>query len=114
MSASPSALTLPPSTPSTPYTISFQDGEVIYIPLSKSSTRLLITGVETSNAFALVGSSGSQSDPIGFHFHRETHDVFLCLKGNVNVWAGEEARTMGEGDFASVPPVNTTLLLPQM
>lgn len=60
-------LTLPPSTPNTPYTISSQDGEIIYIPLSKSATRLLITGAETDNAFAVVGSGGSEGDPIGFH-----------------------------------------------
>jgi quercetin dioxygenase-like cupin family protein len=90
-----------------PYVISSQDGEIIYIPLSKSATRLLVTGKETDNAFAIVGSSGSQGDPIGFHYHRESHDVFLCLKGNVNVWAGEKCRTMGAGDFASVPPVRS-------
>ena len=88
-----------------PYVISSQDGEIIYIPLSKSATRLLVTGKETDNAFAVVGSGGSQSDPIGFHYHRETHDVFLCLKGSINVWAGEQCRTMQAGDFASVPPV---------
>lgn len=79
-------------------------GEVIYIPCSLSATRLLVTGKETNNAFAVVGSGGTHSAPIGFHFHRETHDVFLCLKGAVNVWAGDQARTMTPGDFASVPP----------
>ena len=32
--------------------------------------------------------------------------MFLCLKGAVNVWAGEKARRMEAGDFASVPPVS--------
>ncbi|CAK1358249.1 unnamed protein product [Cercospora beticola] len=95
---------LPPSVPGRPYVISSQEGEIIYIPLSKSATRLLVTGKETDNAFAVVGSSGSQSDPIGFHYHRHTHDVFLCLKGKVNVWANDQARTMEAGDFASVTP----------
>lgn len=99
------ATDLPPSVPGRPYVISSQEGEIIYIPLSKSATRLLVTGKETDNAFAVVGSSGSQSDPIGFHYHRHTHDVFLCLKGKVNVWANDQARTMEAGDFASVPPV---------
>ncbi|KXT16290.1 hypothetical protein AC579_465 [Pseudocercospora musae] len=98
------ATDLPPGVSGKPYVISSQDGEIVYIPLSKSATRLLVTGKETDNAFAVVGSSGSQSDPIGFHYHAKTHDVFLCLKGNVNVWANDEARTMGPGDFASVPP----------
>jgi len=96
---------LPPGVPGKPYVISSQDGEIIYIPLSKSATRLLITGKESENAFAVVSSGGSQSAPIGFHYHREAHDVFLCQSGSVNVWAGEKCRTMGAGDFASVPPV---------
>ncbi|KAK4554089.1 hypothetical protein LTR86_008930 [Recurvomyces mirabilis] len=95
---------LPPGAPGKPYVISSQDGEIIYIPLSKSATRLLVTGKESDNAFAIVASGGSQSDPIGFHYHQEAHDVFLCLAGEVNVWAGDQCRTMTAGDFASVPP----------
>jgi quercetin dioxygenase-like cupin family protein len=98
---------LPVGTPGKPYVISSQDGEIIYIPGSKSATRLLITGKESENAFAVVASGGSESAPIGFHYHRETHDVFLCLQGACNVWAGEKCRTMTAGDFASVPPVGT-------
>ncbi|KAK4544585.1 hypothetical protein LTR36_004157 [Oleoguttula mirabilis] len=97
-------LELPPGAPGKPYVISSQDGEIIYIPLSKSATRLVVTGKETENAFAVVSSGGSQGDPIGFHYHKETHDVFLCLAGSLNIWAGEKARTMTAGDFASVPP----------
>ena len=66
--------------------------------------RLIITGQETDNAFAVVGTGGVEGGPIGFHYHRETHDVFLCLKGSVNVWAGDQCRTLGAGDLASVPP----------
>lgn len=98
----------PPGRPGAPYVISSQDGEIIYIPLSKSATRLLVTGKETEDAFAVVASGGSQGDPIGFHYHREAHDVFLCLQGSINVWAGEKCRTLGPGDFASVPPVSTS------
>jgi hypothetical protein len=107
MSATPSPLAagLPPGRAGEPYIISTQDGEIIYIPLSKSATRLLVTGKESDDAFAIVSSGGSQSDPVGFHYHRETHDVFLCLQGNVNIWAGDQCRTLSGGDFASVPPV---------
>ena len=80
-------------------------GEVIYIPCSKSATRLLVTGKESDGAFAVVSSGGSGDKPIGFHYHREAHDVFLCIKGRMNVWGGEVCRTMEPGDFASVPPV---------
>ncbi|KAI7261655.1 cupin domain-containing protein [Hortaea werneckii] len=100
----PETTITPPGAPGKPYIISSQDGEIIYIPLSKSATRLLVTGAETDNAFAIVGSGGSQSDPIGFHYHRAAHDIFLCLRGHINVWADAQCRTLGAGDFASVPP----------
>lgn len=103
--------TLPPSAPGQPYVISTQDGEIIYIPLSKSATRLLVTGKETDDAFAVVGTGGSQSDPIGFHYHKEAHDVFLCIQGSMNVWADEKCRTLTAGDLASVPPVSRRCVL---
>lgn len=87
-----------------PYILESLCGEVIYIPLSKSATRLLVTGKESENAFAVVGTGGTSGDPIGFHFHREAHDVFLCLKGSVKIWAGDQCRILGPDDFASVPP----------
>ncbi|KAJ9608055.1 hypothetical protein H2200_007043 [Cladophialophora chaetospira] len=95
---------LPPGQPGRPYVLQSLCGEIIYIPLSRSATRLLVTGKETDNAFAVVGTGGSEGAPIGFHYHRETHDVFLCLKGAVNVWADDQCRTLGPGDLASVPP----------
>lgn len=101
---------LPPYEPGKAYTLKSLEGEIIYIPCSKSATRLLVTGKETEGAFAVVGSGGSLSPPIGFHFHREAHDVFLCLKGSVNVWAGDTCRTMLPGDLASVPPVRSAAM----
>ncbi|KAK5046896.1 hypothetical protein LTR84_007250 [Exophiala bonariae] len=95
---------LAPGQANQPYILESLCGEVIYIPLSKSATRLLVTGKESDNAFAIVGTGGAQGDPIGFHYHREAHDVFLCLKGNVNVWADDQCRTLSAGDLASVPP----------
>ena len=100
----PQKLELPPGRPAQPYVLHSLCGEIIYIPCSRSATRLLVTGKESDNAFAVVGSGGAQSAPIGFHYHNDAHDVFLCIKGQVNVWAGDQARTMSAGDFASVPP----------
>lgn len=74
--------------------------------------RLLVTGKETDNAFAVVGTGGTFDAPIPFHYHNEAHDVFLCLKGKINVWAEDSARSLGPGDFASVPPVCPPPLLP--
>lgn len=93
----------PPGTQKS-YVVSLFRGEQLVIPCSNSVMRLLVTGKETGMTFAVVGTGGSAGDPIGYHFHREAHDVFLCLKGNVNVWANKTARTMSPGDFASVPP----------
>ncbi|KAH7336451.1 RmlC-like cupin domain-containing protein [Rhexocercosporidium sp. MPI-PUGE-AT-0058] len=96
-------LTTPPST-TTPYTLPSYSGELWTIPTSNSVMRLLVTGKETANTFAVVSTGGTYDKPIGFHYHREAHDVFLCLKGTMNVWADDQARVLGEGDFASVPP----------
>ena len=101
------SLELPPGHPGISYVVPSLCGEIIYIPCSKSAMRLLVTGKETDNAFALVGTGGTTGDPIGFHFHREAHDVFLCLKGEVNVWANDQCRTLTAGDLASVPPVSS-------
>ena len=98
------AVQLPPGQPNRPYRLQSLCGEIIYIPCSRSATRLLVTGKETENAFAVVGTGGAEGAPIGFHYHREAHDVFLCLKGAVNVWADDQCRTLGPGDLASVPP----------
>lgn len=98
-------LSVPPGKPGKAYKLESLGGEIIYIPLSKSATRLLVTGKESDGAFAVVSAGGSGGDPIGFHYHREAHDLFLCIKGRINVWAAEECRTMEPGDFASVPPV---------
>jgi hypothetical protein len=37
--------------------------------------------------------------------NREAHDVFICTKGSLQVWAGEKSRVLYPGDVASVPPV---------
>ncbi|KAL4981256.1 hypothetical protein BDW68DRAFT_193064 [Aspergillus falconensis] len=52
-------------------------GEIYYIPFSKSAMRLLVTGKVSDGSIAL---------------------------GHINVWANNQARTIGPGDFASVPP----------
>ncbi|KAF2484881.1 RmlC-like cupin domain-containing protein [Neohortaea acidophila] len=97
-------LETPPGRPDEAYVLQSLCGELIYIPCSKSIMRLAVTGKETNDSFCVVGTGGAQSDPIGFHYHRQAHDVFLCIKGNINVWANDQCRTLGPGDFASVPP----------
>ncbi|KAL4801520.1 RmlC-like cupin domain-containing protein [Aspergillus unguis] len=94
----------PPKEAGNAYALASFSGETYYIPLSRSAMRLLVTGEVSEGTIAVVSTGGSQSDPIGFHYHREAHDVFLCLQGQVNIWADDRAQTMGPGDFASVPP----------
>jgi quercetin dioxygenase-like cupin family protein len=98
-------LTTPPGKTDLAYVLPCYTGELWTIPTSNSTMRLLVTGKETDNAFAVVGTGGTFDKPIGFHYHKEAHDVFLCLKGKINVWANDTARSLGPGDFASVPPV---------
>ena len=104
-------LTTPPGKTSQAYVLPCYTGELWTIPTSNSTMRMLVTGKETDNAFAVVGTGGTFDKPIGFHFHREAHDVFLCLKGKVNIWANDEGRSLAPGDFASVPPVCVLLRL---
>ena len=98
-------LSTPPGKAGEPYVLPCYNGELWTIPTSNSTMRLLVTGKETDNAFAVVGTGGTSDKPIGFHYHREAHDVFLCVKGRMNIWANDSARTLFPGDFASVPPV---------
>jgi hypothetical protein len=112
MSPSVPTLSTPPGDPSTAYHIPCYSGELWTIPTSNSTMRLLVTGNETNNAFAVVGTGGTYDNPIGFHYHNEAHDVFLCLKGSLTIWANDKARSLGPGDFASVPPVSLAIPKP--
>ncbi|KAJ2898273.1 hypothetical protein MKZ38_004041 [Zalerion maritima] len=100
-------LTLPPYAQGKPYVLDALAGEIIYIPTSAQATRLLVTGKETDNEFAIVGCGGVATPfPVPFHYHNEAHDVFLCIKGQIRIWTNDQCRTMGPGDYASVPPTH--------
>lgn len=99
-------LSKPPGRPDEAYIIPFMGGELWTIPTSNSVQRIVVAGEESKSSFAVVTSGGIGDQPIGFHYHKEAHDVFLCLKGSLNVWADDAARTLLPGDFASVPPVS--------
>lgn len=108
----PPTLTTPPGSVE-PYKLPCYTGELWTVPTSNSTLRLLVTAKETNDAFAVVTCGGTYDKPIGFHYHREAHDVFLCLKGKLNVWANDKARSLEEGDYADVPPVSLSLSLCQ-
>ncbi|KAF5613643.1 acetoacetate ligase [Fusarium tjaetaba] len=97
-------LSAPPGNPNEPYVVPCFEGELWTIPASNSVMRMLVTGHETNKTFAVVGTGGLEDEPVPFHYHDVAHDIFLCLKGRVRVWAEDQARELGPGDFASVPP----------
>jgi len=88
----------------TPYVLPVNEGETWAIIGSRSINRFLATGENTRDAFAVVQTRGAPHKPIAPHWHKQTHDVFLCTKGSLQVWAGDQSRILFPGDFASVPP----------
>lgn len=87
-----------------PYVLPVDEGETWAIIGSRSIMRFLATGENTNDAFAIAQTRGAPHKPIAPHWHRETHDVFLCTKGSVQVWAGNESRVLYPGDFGSISP----------
>ena len=54
-----------------PYVLESLCVEVINIPPLRSAARLLVTGKESENAFAVGRSDSAQSTPVAFYFYRE-------------------------------------------
>ncbi|KAF2829924.1 RmlC-like cupin [Ophiobolus disseminans] len=94
---------LPLGKPS-PYIISAYEGESITIPGTKSTFRILASAAETDGLISVFGMDGAVADPPGFHYHNHAHDVFMCTKGRLKIWAGDKCRILYPGDFAYVPP----------
>lgn len=90
----------------TPYVISAYDGETLQLPGTKSVIRILASAKETNGAFSVFRMDGVAGEPVGFHYHNEAHDIFMCARGQLEVWAGDKARLLNAGDFAYVPPVS--------
>ncbi|KAF2624268.1 RmlC-like cupin [Macroventuria anomochaeta] len=93
----------PLGTPS-PYIIPAYEGETITIPGTKSTVRILASAKETEGLISVFGMDGAVADPPGFHYHNFAHDVFMCTKGHLKVWAGDRCKILGPGDFCYVPP----------
>jgi quercetin dioxygenase-like cupin family protein len=72
-------------------------GDVFSVPIG---------GEETDGEFALVETTTTRAEePITpMHWHENEHDIFMCLRGRLQVWADGESRILGPGDIASVPP----------
>ncbi|HEX4033043.1 MAG TPA: quercetin 2,3-dioxygenase [Solirubrobacteraceae bacterium] len=66
--------------------------------------RALASTEETGGAISVMTLTGPAAPrPIPQHFHELEHDVFLCVRGRFQVWAGAESRILTPGDLASVP-----------
>lgn len=91
---------------SAPYVIPAYEGEGLQIPGSKSTIRILASARESDDLISVFHMDGVVADAPGFHYHNEAHDIFMCTKGQMKVWAGDQCRILGPGDFCSVPPVS--------
>lgn len=89
-----------------PYVVPSYQGERLNIPGTKSTIRVLASAKETEGAMNVFHMDGVLGDPVGFHHHEEAHDIFICTKGYMKVWAGDQCRLLGPGDMCSVPPVS--------
>lgn len=89
---------------SLPYIISAYEGESIAIPGTRGSIRILASAKETDGLISVFGYDGVTGDAPGFHYHNEAHDVFMCTRGRMKIWAGDRCKILSPGDFAYVPP----------
>lgn len=53
---------------------------------------------------AVVLDSTIDPGPIPLHYHEREHDTWLCTRGRLQIWFGNESRILTEGDFAYVQP----------
>lgn len=94
----------------TPYVVPAYQGETLTIPGTKSTVRVLASAKESEGSISVFHFDGVLGDPVGFHHHNESHDIFMCTRGYIKLWAGDQCRLLGPGDFCSVPPV--VILIP--
>ena len=92
-----------------PYIVPSYGGESMSLPGTKSVVRILASSKETEDLMSVFKLDGVAADPVGFHYHNFAHDIFLCIKGEVKIWFGDQCRLLHPGDFASVPPVRRYL-----
>lgn len=87
-----------------PYIIPAYEGEAIVIPGTRSSIRILASAAETDNLLSVFNMDGTTGDPVGFHYHKAAHDVFMCTRGSVKLQLGDKCKILRPGDFGYAPP----------
>ena len=74
-------------------------GEMVYT---------LAGGTETAGAFGILLADSPQArGPIPMHYHEREYDTWLCTRGKLRVWAGDQSRVLRPGDFGYVKPYDT-------
>lgn len=67
--------------------------------------RTIADNLTTAGGFgAVVLESTIDRGPIPLHYHEREHDTWLCTRGRLQIWFGNESRILTEGDFAYVQP----------
>lgn len=68
----------------------------------------LAGGRETSGGFGVMICDAPWSTrPIPMHYHEREYDTWLCTRGKLRVWAGDQSRILRPGDFGYVKPFDT-------
>jgi quercetin 2,3-dioxygenase len=84
-----------------PYVLDAGEGDHT---LSGNQVHSFLTTKAAAGAdYIIVMSSGPKSQPIGEHYHRFTHECFMCVQGNMTLWADGEELNLNPGDFLFVP-----------
>ena len=66
--------------------------------------RVLAGAEETADGLSVMTLTGPAAPrPIPMHFHEAEHEIFYCVRGRVQVWAGDQSRVLTPGGLASVP-----------
>ena len=66
--------------------------------------RVLAGAEETGDRLSVTTLTGPAAPrPIPMHFHEAEHEVFYCVRGRVQVWAGDQSRVLTPGAVACVP-----------
>jgi quercetin dioxygenase-like cupin family protein len=84
----------------------------IIVPAREGERRTLLGDIiittvgaaQTDGQFSLIGNAGPRAPrPIPMHFHEHEHEMFVPLRGSMQIWSDGASRILHPGDFASVP-----------
>jgi len=91
---------LPPGC--TPYVL--PAGESATSVVFGQAVRIQAGEEQTNGAFTICTVVGPKAGPIPQHYHNDEHDTFVCLRGELQLWADAQSRVLTRGGFGNVPP----------